>query len=428
MTVESLSEQDEFQRMVEQFYEELPQDALKRLRVKAWERFCELGLPSRKHEQFRYVKMRHLFSQQFSLGCTATIPALEQYLLPGCDYVVLVNGQFQPELSRLPEKAVVVDLGEASRTYSGFLTNQWTQSLKEERDAFAALNAALHQGGVFLYVPPKTVLETPIQILNMISVESGKSFILPRLHAYFGSRSEASLAWTTHAVQGAGYFLNQVCEFTLEDEAHVKLAQTSCDLAADAWLFDALRVTLKKGSVFHAVNYTEGAFTVRNDYRAALTGEGGEVSLSGAWMLDEKREAHTHVLIDHQAPACRSNQLFKGVLTDLARSSFEGKIYVRREAQKTLAYQLNNNLLLSDRASADSKPNLEIFADNVKASHGATVGQLDEEQMFYLRTRGFTYEEARNILVYAYAKDVLSLIKIPLLNHLLSKRAERFFA
>ena len=145
-------------------------------------------------------------------------------------------------------------------------------------------------------------------------------------------------------------------------------------------------------------------------------------------MLDEKQEAHTHVLVDHQAPSCQSNQFFKGVLTDLARSSFEGKIYVRREAQKTMAYQLNRNLLLSERANADSKPNLEIFADDVKASHGATIGQLDEEQLFYLRTRGYSQEEARNILVYAYVKEVLDLITVPTLHQVLLQRAQRFLA
>ncbi len=429
MISEPRSEQDEFQALMEQFYAQISHaDPLKRMRAKGWERFQQLGLPSRRHEQFRYLKMRHLYSQSLSQTPVGDIPSLEPYLLADCDSIVLVNGALRRELSRLPEKLVVADLGEASRTYSGFLTNQWSQSLKEEQDAFAALNAALHQGGLFLYLPPNAICERPIQILNLICGEKEKDLILPRLHAYFGSCSEISLAWTTVGVKGSGYFVNQVCEFTLEDAANVKWAQSNYDLSPDVWLFDALRVTLKRNSVFHAVNYTEGAFTVRNDYRAVLTGEGGEVSLNGAWMLDEKHEAHTHVLIDHQAPSCRSNQLFKGVLTDLARSSFEGKIYVRREAQKTMAYQLNNNLLLSDRANADSKPNLEIFADDVKASHGATVGQLDEDQMFYLRTRGFSYEQARNILVYAYTKGVLDEVAIPSLNRMLSQRAERFLA
>ncbi len=429
MMTEPRSEQDDFHALMEQLYSDVAlKDPLKRMRAKAWERYQELGLPSRRHEQFRYIKLRHLFSQQFTRAHTATIPALDGHLLPECSHVVLVNGEFRPELSQLPEKVVVADLVEASRTYSGFLTNQWNQSLKDEQDAFAALNAALHEGGLFLYVPPKTVLETPIQIVNVVTVQNGKNMILPRLNAYFGSRSEVSLVWSNVCLNGSGYLVNQVCEFTLEEEANVKLVQTSCELSPDVWFLDALRVTLKKNSIFHAVNYTEGSFTVRNDYRVALTGEHGEASLNGVWMLDEKLEAHTHVLIDHQAPSCLSNQLFKGVLTDLSRSSFEGKIFVQREAQKTMAYQLNRNLLLSDRANADSKPNLEIFADDVKASHGATIGQLDEEQMFYLRTRGYNKEEARNILVYAYTKEVLDLIKVPTLHQQLLQRAERFLA
>ena len=152
---------------------------------------------------------------------------------------------------------------------------------------------------------------------------------------------------------------------------------------------------------------TEGAKTVREDYKIALNGENGEADLNGLWVLKEKNECHVNVMIEHVAPHCRSNQLFKGVLDDFARSSFEGKIWVRKEAQKTDAFQLNNNLLLSDHANADSKPNLEIFADDVKASHGSTMGQVDEEQLFYLKTRGFSKEVAEKFLVRAFCQEVL---------------------
>jgi Fe-S cluster assembly protein SufD len=143
-------------------------------------------------------------------------------------------------------------------------------------------------------------------------------------------------------------------------------------------------------------------------------------------MLNEKRESHIHVLIDHQAPNCRSFQLYKGVVNDFSRSSFEGKILVRQAAQKTDAFQLNNNLLLSDRAHADSKPNLEIFADDVKASHGATVGQLDEEQLFYMQTRGFSKAEAQNMLVYSFSKELLDMIPIESVVNSMNARAKKY--
>ena len=143
-------------------------------------------------------------------------------------------------------------------------------------------------------------------------------------------------------------------------------------------------------------------------------------------MLKEKREAHTHVIVDHQAPHCRSRQLFKGILDDLSSSSFEGKILVRQAADKTDAFQLNNNILLSDRANADSKPNLEIFAPDVKASHGATVGQLDNELLFYLKTRGFSDKAAKNILIYGFCQDVVDLVDIPSLKEAIKKIFKNF--
>ena len=141
-------------------------------------------------------------------------------------------------------------------------------------------------------------------------------------------------------------------------------------------------------------------------------------------MLKDKREAHVNVRVEHLAPHCRSNQLFKGVLTDFSRSSFEGKIYVDQIAQKTEAFQLNSNLLLSDRAHADSKPNLEIFADDVKASHGATVGQLNAEELFYMKTRGITQEEASNLLVFGFAQEILDLCTLTSLHHQLTRQAQ----
>ena len=195
-------------------------------------------------------------------------------------------------------------------------------------------------------------------------------------------------------------------------EPRLDYTQALCGEHRLAWHLDAFRATLKRDSYLKTVSVTEGGMTVRNDYRITLAGENAEALLNGIWMLSDKREAHANIFIDHQAPICRSFQLFKDVLTDFSRSSFEGKIMVRQAAQKTEAFQLNNNLLLNDHAHADSKPNLEIFADDVKASHGATFGQLDPDQLFYLKTRGFSDETAKNLLIYGFCEQVIELIPI----------------
>jgi Fe-S cluster assembly protein SufD len=296
-------------------------------------------------------------------------------------------------------------------TYGAFLNNHWSKSIKEETDPFAILNAALHREGVFIYLPPNTLIENPIKIVNIVDTRGESMMCHPRIHLFAGANSEIDLISSHHTVSGENYFVNLVVEVMVEDGAHVNYIQHNTPGSSKSWLFDAMRVTMKRNSVFKTVMTTKGSTTVRTDYKVALLGENGEVELNGIWQLDGNDESHTNILIDHQAPHCRSMQLYKGVLRGISQSSFEGKILVRQLAQKTDAFQLNNNLLLSDRANADSKPNLEIFADDVKASHGATVGQLDSEQLFYMKSRGFSENEAKEILVEAFIREVLE--KIP---------------
>lgn len=399
------------------------------LKTKAWQRFQELGLPTRQHEAFQYMRLRALFSIPF---CAAEkkeiLPDISPYLYPECTQSVLVfvNGCYSPKLSNLealPKQVVLAPMDVAAKTYGVLFNNHWTKFLKEEKDPLTMLNAALQQDGLFLYVPPKTVVESPIQILNIVDQENCTVF--PRLQLYVGANSQISLNASTIQCASKSALINFAVDFTIEENAHVTYGQFN-QVDSDAWYFHSVRAHLKKHSTFKTVNVTEGSAAVRYDYLVTLAGENAEASLNGVWMLSDKKEAHTHVLIEHQAPNCRSNQLFKGVLDDFSRSSFEGKILVRQEAQKTEAFQLNNNLLLSDRTHADSKPNLEIFADDVKASHGATVGQLDPEQLFYMNTRGFDLDTARNLLVYSYCKEVLDLIPLVSLQEALKNKAKHF--
>lgn len=418
MSAFSTDQSEKFLTALQELYGKVSSSQLfQKHHAKAWEHFLSLGLPTRDHELYRYVPVRHLFSQTCALSTPSTI-SLEQivpHVLPNCQNscLVLVNGHYQPSLSStsaLADKIVLLPLQEANRTYSALLNNQWTKSLKEEKDPFSALNAALHRDGCFIYLPPRSIVEAPIQVLNIIDAENAPLFITPRINLFAGINSSCSLVVTTAVMSGSQYCFNQAVEIAIEDNAHINLYQLARGIPESAWYFDATRATLKRNSTFKTVCITEGSASVRHDYRVALTGENAEASLNGLWNLEGKREAHTNVLIEHQAPHCRSMQLFKGVLNDLSRSSFEGKILVQQAAQKTDAFQLNNNLLLSDRAHADSKPNLEIFADDVKASHGATVGQLDREELFYMKTRGFSQEQAQKMLINSYCKEVLDLL------------------
>lgn len=419
MMAEPRSEQDTFQEMLARLYGEIEQEpALQKIRAKAWDHFLELGLPTRRTESYRYTRLRSLYSRSLSSAKAQDISkeALQAAIYPECrgSHIVFVNGAFQPQLSQLenlPKKVVLSLLTDATRTFGAFIQNQWARSLKEETDPFSALNAALHSGGCFLYVPPKTIVEAPVQILNVTAADH--ALLQPRLHCFVGSQSQIDLYNTHFHLSGSGNILNQVIDLTIEEEAHVRCIQMALIEQEDAWHMEALRAHLKRNSSLKTVSATLGSATVRQDYHVMLTGENSEADLKGVWMLSQKREAHTHVIVDHQAPFCRSSQLYKGVLNDFSHSSFEGKILVRQAAQKTEAFQANHNLLLSDRAMADSKPNLEIFADDVKASHGATVGQLDKEQLFYMESRGFSEAAAKDILVSGFCKEVLDAIPLP---------------
>lgn len=435
MTLTSASQQtSEFQALLEKLYAQNTHGSpLQKIRTNAWDHFLKLGLPSRINDVYKYIPIRHLFAQSYTLPTPTSLKReqIASHIYPECiqSVLVFVNGCYQAELSdtsALPKNLVISTLSEATRTYSALLNNQWTKSLKEETDPFAALNGALYSDGAFLYLPPKNIVEQPIQILQIIDAANAPLLVMPRVHLFVGAQSELSLATSTVVISGSHYFMNQSIEIAIEDDAHVRYLQMACGETAEAWHLDAVRATLKRNSTFKTLSLTNGGATTRNDYRITLNGENAEASLSGLWMLSDKRESHTHVLMDHQAPNCRSLQMYKGVLNDFSRSSFEGKILVHQKAQKTDAFQLNNNLLLSDRAHADSKPNLEIFADDVKASHGATIGQLDTEQLFYMKTRGFSDAEAKNLLVYSYCKELINLIPIPSVLAAMNKRAANY--
>jgi Fe-S cluster assembly protein SufD len=430
MITDTPTEKDNFNSMLGKIYGKCTPNEHSE---KAWHRLQELGLPTRKSEVFQYIRLRMLYTQSFDISQATDIKheEIDRFVLTECENAVLVfvNGHYNPTLSRLsalPKRLVMLPMAQAARTYGSFINNQWNKLLKEDSDPFSLLNAALHRDALFIYAPPKTLLETPIQILHISANGAIPMLMTPRIHGYVGAQSELSFVSTHAHLSGEKSFYNFSMELSIDEDSHVRYTQDSVDLSHHAWYFDAFRASLKRNSTLKTFMATLGNNSLRHDYRVTLAGENAEANLNGIWMLSDNNEVHSHVLIEHQAPNCRSMQLFKGALNDTSHSSFEGKIYVHQAAQKTEAFQLNNNLILSDKAKADSKPNLEIFADDVKASHGATVGQLDEEQLFYLKTRGFSAAEAKNVLVYGFCKQVIDLIPIPSIVKNISERAKRY--
>ena len=399
-------------------YDERASDSLKAIRSKAWDRFQLLGLPDQHNEVYRYIKRRELYAANYKSAQTIALTAeqIEPYVLPECaqSCLVFVNGLYQPTLSRrdgIGAAPVILPLKDAIATYGTFLKSSWARTLKEERDPFAAANAAVAEDGLFIYVPARSRVATPVQVLSIVHDATGM-MQFPRLLCFVGAQAEFQLYHTAQHLSGRAYAVNQVVDWTLDEAARVEYVSACFDEPEDVWRLEATRAQLKRDSYFRAIAVSKGTATHRHDYNVQLNGENGDARLKGLWQLNGQRQMHSNVLIHHAAPHCSSMQLFKGVGYDATKSSFEGKIYVEPEAQLTDAFQLNNNLLLGEGAQAYSKPNLEIFADDVKASHGATIGQLDEDELFYLRTRGIAMDQARRMLVQGFVEEVIE--KIPL--------------
>lgn len=361
-----------------------PKDPLIQFRKRGWELFEKIGLPRPKQEAFQYLTKKWTFPPLSQLKAIAR----------DLEGVTFVDGFFEERLSILPSNLICLPLEKTIHSYGLFLQNRWTKMLKEETDPFAALNSAMHGRGAFIYLPPQCKA-----VLHLRQIFTEQTFASPRIHVYLGRGAELKLKQRSEGRRG---FCNSVTDFVLDEGSQVVFHD---EQEGD---FLACRATLKKGSQFKAVLLGK---VLRHSLQIQLAEENAAAEIYGLARLMDEEQQHIHATLEHRAPYTRSHQHFKSVVHDQSRFSFEGKIHVRAEAQKTESYQLNNNLILSDTASAYAKPNLEIFADDVKASHGATFGKLDEEELFYLRSRGLPLQLARDWLIEGFCKEIVDHAK-----------------
>lgn len=374
------------------------QDPLTSWRKKYWDRFRDLGSFELKQEAFRYIPLQNLvFPPAAKKLSFETIRSFHHAFR-----IVFIDGFFSPEHSSLPEELICLPIDDAMRSYGVFIQNRMVRTLKEEMDPFAALNGAFQGQGAFLYVPPKKQIEEEIHVEHFFT---GSDMATPRLMFYLGKQS--SLRVTQHWVTDSeeSHFANAHLDAVL-DEGSQFFFKTRQRQAPKTYIFQAVRASLKRDSRFESRLYSEGGAISRHSMKVQLLEENAQTLLQGLTHLSQQNQSHIHATVEHLAPHTHSRQHFKSMLRDKSGSSFEGKIYVHPSAQKTESYQLSNNLLLSDQATAFVKPNLEIFADDVKASHGATVSQLDEESLFYLRSRGLSEEEARLCLIQSFIQEL----------------------
>jgi Fe-S cluster assembly protein SufD len=394
----------------------------KRLRESAFDRFREIGFPSVKEEEWKYTNVAPLTKIDFSpvLPHLSAVTADDVTRL-GCveaqdRQLVFVNGVLRKDLSslnELPSGVIAIDLAEAISTeqHQDQIREYFARGVDYNVNGFVALNTAMLAGGAFIFIPRNSEIVKPLSCLFITEASAGNVAAFPRVLIVAGENSRATLI-ENYASVGAGIsFTNAVVEIALQDGArleHYKIQRESVESFHVATTSANLGTNASYDST--AINF--GAQLSRHDVAVKMAHEGAECWVDGLYVVSSDQHTDTHSVIDHQQPHCTSHQLYKGILDGKSRAVFNGKIFVRHGAQKTDAMQTNKNLLLSKEARVDTKPQLEILADDVKCAHGAAVGQIDEDELFYLQTRGLHTELARNLLTYGFAEEVIGKIKI----------------
>ncbi|HEX4945916.1 MAG TPA: Fe-S cluster assembly protein SufD [Blastocatellia bacterium] len=386
---------------------------LTNLRANAIAQFERLGFPTTRHEEWKYTNVAPILKHEFR-AATSAAPALA---LDGFTYpesresqLVFVNGMFAPALSNLSALPSGVTVSNFAATDQKLLSQYVATQIDYHNDAFSALNTAFADDGALVVIPRGQVVAAPIHLLFVATEESVISH--PRVLVVAEEGSIATLIESYVAPNDeAVYFTNAVAEIIVKADAnltHYRLQEES----TSAFHIATTQVQQDSKSIYSSYAISLGGDIVRHTLNTKLDGEHIESTIDGLYIVTGNQHCDNHTTIDHAQPHCNSHQLYKGILDDKARAVFNGKIFVQAGALLTDARQLNKNLLLSANAHVDTKPQLEIYTDDVKCAHGATVGQLAEDELFYLRSRGLRTETARALLTYGFAEDVISKIKL----------------
>ena len=403
----------------------------------ALEHFEVTGFPTTRAEDWRFTNVGPIAATAFELaspeaeGAEALAAANE--IRDSAATAVVVNGCFDETLSvygGLPLGVVVEGLANSFESEDA-AARDVALGLDITGHPFAALNAAFLEDGVHILVPEGAVLSAPIQVI--VATLPGERPVMahPRLVIEAQAQSHATVVVSFVGDGAAAYLSNIVTQVRVDDGAVLELIIDQRE-SPEAYHVHHLHATCGAGGILHSRAVSLGGRIVRNDLAAVLDGEGGHATLDGVYLADGTDLVDNHTSIDHAAAHCTSHELYKGILGGQAKAVFNGRILVRPDAQKTDAKQTNRALLLSDDAQINSNPQLEIFADDVKCTHGAAVGQLDEDAMFYLQARGLTPAQARDMLLHAFAGEVLGEISVPelrvALEHRLFSRLSRYLA
>jgi Fe-S cluster assembly protein SufD len=398
------------------------------LRRDAIQRFSELGFPTNRQEDWRFINIAPITSKEFkpvfrydSKGIKKQ--DLQKYLIDKAIQLVFIDGMFSPEYSTnnaAAQKSYTDSLSAALIKNTVEIKSNLGRQVTGTENAFTALNAAFLQDGAYVSIPAGVKLEHPIQFLFVATDSQNIYTTQPRNLVVVNTDAQLNIIETYVGLGENTYLTNSVSEVFIAEGAKVEYDKFQIE-SPNSYHIGTLNIKMGNSSQFISNAFSFGGAIVRNNITAMLDAEGSECTLNGLSLGKGQQIVDNHTAIDHAKPNCQSHELYKAILDGESRGIFNGKIFVRKDAQKTDAKQTNRTLLLSDNATINAKPQLEIFADDVKCTHGATIGQLDADQLFYLRSRGIDLSSARAILTTAFAGDVINRVRIESLRNQLDQ-------
>lgn len=400
-------------------------------REEAFAEFEKVGFPTTKNEEWKYTNLKNITNQSFQSNCESNIE-IEALLSDTffkditANKLVFVNGNFRSELSNIIEtdnSIVITTLAKAKITHSELFTKHFGKYAPIEGQGLNAMNTALLSDGAFLYVPSNKIVANPVVIVNIADSTHVNVLFQPRNLIIAETSTSLTLVETFYAFGNNPSFTNAVNEVYANENSYIEYYKIQ-NQDGESYQNNFTQIFQEANTNINHVTLTLSGTLVRNNLHFFMNGQNCNSLLYGLYMPHGTDLVDNHTRVDHAFPNCHSDELYKGIMMDKSVAVFNGKIKVHLDAQKTNAYQRNQNILLSNDATVNTKPQLEIFADDVKCTHGATIGQLDEEPMFYLRSRGIPEDVARKMLLNAFADDIAEKIKIPELVGLLEQLIE----
>ena len=406
---------------------------LNNARSAACESFKASGFPTPKEEKYRYTAVRPIFAENYGMNLGRVAAPINPREYFSCDvpnlrtrqeYIVNDTYYSNPDKASLPEGAILGSINETAAAHPALL-EPYYNALAAKGDGVTHFNTTFVQDGLLLYIPRNTRQETTIQLMNLLHTKVDMLFNR-RLLIILEEGAEASMLVCDHAVEKIKTLSVQVAEVFLGRNARLDLYELE-ETQAENRRINQLFVRQEAGSSFNHTNITLTNGITRNSTHVSLEGEGAEVNMYGLAISDKQQQVENNTLVDHAVGHCTSNELYKYILDDQAKGIFAGKMLIRKDALHTSSQQTNRNLCLTKSAHIYTQPQLEIYADDVKCSHGSTVGQLDENALFYMRQRGIPQDEARHLLMFAFAGEVIDAIKIEALRERLHTLVEKRF-